>query len=196
LGGLSVAVPEGVRLLAAAGLERVFIETVGVGQVEVEVASAADTTVVVLTPGWGDAVQANKAGLLEVADIFVINKSDRPGARQTRQDLEQMLNMSQPTAWRPPIIDTVATSGDGVDDLWAAVHEHEESLATTGELETRRASRLELEFRKVLRARLELEVDRLIADHHDGLVQSIVAHELDPYAVADELIGELGSTAG
>jgi UDP-N-acetylglucosamine 1-carboxyvinyltransferase len=89
LGGLSIAVPEGVRLLSAAGMERVFIETVGVGQVEVEVASAADTTVVVLTPGWGDAVQANKAGLLEVADIFVINKSDRPGARQTRQDLAQ-----------------------------------------------------------------------------------------------------------
>jgi LAO/AO transport system kinase len=196
LGGLSIAVPEGVRLLSAAGMERVFIETVGVGQVEVEVASAADTTVVVLTPGWGDAVQANKAGLLEVADIFVINKSDRPGARQTRQDLEQMLNMSQPTAWRPPIIDTVASSGDGVDDLWAAVHEHEESLATTGELDTRRAARLELEFRKVLRARLELEVDRLIEDRHDGLVQSIVAHERDPYAVADELIGELGSEGG
>ena len=111
LGGLAVAVPEAVRLLAAAGMERVFIETVGVGQVEVEVASAADTTVVVLTPGWGDAVQANKAGLLEVADIFVINKSDRPGARQTRLDLEQMLNMSHPAAWRPPILETVASYG-------------------------------------------------------------------------------------
>ena len=192
LGGLSVVVPEGVRLLAAAGMERVFVETVGVGQVEVEVASATDTTVVVLTPGWGDAVQANKAGLLEVADIFVINKSDRPGARQTRQDLEQMLNMSQPTSWRPPIIETVASADQGVSELWAAVHEHEDSLAGTGELEIRRTARLELEFRKVLRARIENEVDRLIADRHDGLVQSVVAHERDPYAAADELLGELG----
>jgi len=196
LGGLSLAVPEGVRLLAAAGVERVFVETVGVGQVEVEVASATDTTVVVLTPGWGDAVQANKAGLLEIADIFVINKSDRPGARQTRQDLEQMLNMSQLTSWRPPIVDTVASTGDGVTELWAAIGAHETSLDETGELVTRRSERLEREFRRNLRARIELEVDRLIdQDRHRGLVRAVVAHEIDPYEAADTLIGELGGAS-
>jgi LAO/AO transport system kinase len=194
LGGLSIAVPEGVRLLAAAGMQRVFVETVGVGQVEVEVASATDTTVVVVTPGWGDAVQANKAGLLEIADIFVINKADRPGARQTRQDLEQMLNMSQPTSWRPPIVETVASSGDGVSDLWAAVKAHEESLAETGELLTRRSARLEREFRRVLGARIELEVDRLIStDDDQRIMRAVVAHEIDPYEAADELLRELGA---
>lgn len=195
LGGLSLAVPEGVRLLAAAGMQRVFVETVGVGQVEVEVASATDTTVVVLTPGWGDAVQANKAGLLEVADIFVINKSDRPGARQTRQDLEQMLMMSQPTSWTPPIVETVASADEGMGELWDAIRAHETSLAETGELETRRSERLEREFRRILRARIELEVDSLIdRDHHRGLVQAVVSHEIDPYEAADKLIGELGSS--
>jgi LAO/AO transport system kinase len=195
LGGLSIAVPEGVRLLAAAGMQRVFVETVGVGQVEVEVASATDTTVVVVTPGWGDAVQANKAGLLEIADIFVINKADRPGARQTRQDLEQMLNMSQPTSWRPPIVETVAPSGDGVSDLWAAVKAHEDSLAETGELLTRRSARLEREFRRVLGARIELEVDRLIStDDDQRIMRAVVAHELDPYEAADELLRELGAS--
>ncbi|MEA3217927.1 MAG: GTPase, partial [Acidimicrobiia bacterium] len=114
LGGLALATPAAVRVLDAVGYPQVLIETVGVGQVEVEVAGAADTTVVVVNPGWGDAVQANKAGLLEVADVFVINKSDRAGARETRRDLEQMLDLSQLSAgWRPPIIDTVATDATG-----------------------------------------------------------------------------------
>ena len=115
LGGLSLAVPEAVRVLGATGSPLVIVETVGVGQMEVEVASAADTTVVVVNPGWGDAVQANKAGLLEVADVFVINKADRPGARETRRDLEQMLDLSAPGDWRPPIVETVAATGEGVD---------------------------------------------------------------------------------
>jgi LAO/AO transport system kinase len=104
LGGLSLAVPDAVRLLGAAGLGVVIIETVGVGQMEVDIASAADTTAVVVTPGWGDSMQANKAGLLEVADVFVINKADRPGAREARRDLEQMLDLSRPAAWRPEIV--------------------------------------------------------------------------------------------
>ena len=97
-----------------------IVETVGVGQIEVEIAAAADTTVVVVTPGWGDAMQANKAGLLEIADVFVINKADRPGVREARRDLEQMLDLARPDAWRPAIIDTTATAVEGVDDLWAA----------------------------------------------------------------------------
>ena len=101
LGGLSLATPEAVRVLDAVGYQWVVLETVGVGQVEVEVAGAADTTVVVVNPGWGDEVQAAKAGLLEIADVFVINKADRPGVDQTRRDLEQMLDLSSDTRWRP-----------------------------------------------------------------------------------------------
>ena len=112
LGGLALAAPEAVRVLAAAGMPLVIVETVGVGQVEVEIAGTADTTVVVVNPGWGDAIQANKAGLLEIADIFVINKADRPGAAETRRDLDNMLDMNSTMGeWRPPIVMVSATRG-------------------------------------------------------------------------------------
>ena len=111
LGGLALAVPEAVRLLDAVGRPLVIVETVGVGQVEVEIAGAADTTVVVVNPGWGDAVQANKAGLMEIADVFVINKADRQGVAETRRDLERMLDLSELGEWRPPIVTAVATTG-------------------------------------------------------------------------------------
>ncbi|MST34217.1 methylmalonyl Co-A mutase-associated GTPase MeaB, partial [Acidimicrobiaceae bacterium USS-CC1] len=130
LGGLALAVPEAVRVLVAAGFPRVLIETVGVGQVEVDIAGAADTTVVVVTPGWGDSVQAAKAGLLEVADVFVVNKADRPGADGARRDLAAMLDLDpDPGGWRPPIVLTDARSGDGVAEVWAAVGEHRAWLA-------------------------------------------------------------------
>ena len=115
-------------MLDAVGWPWVVVETVGVGQVEVEVAGAADTTVVVVNPGWGDAVQANKAGLLEIADVFVINKADRPGRRRTRRDLERMLDLTDASGWRPPIVATTATTGDGVDELWAAIGAHRAHL--------------------------------------------------------------------
>ena len=122
-----------MRVLDAVGFPWVLVETVGVGQVEVEVAGAADTTVVVVNPGWGDSVQANKAGLLEVADVFVVNKADRPGAGDTRADLEQMLDLSEPTGgWRPPILATVGTTGEGVAELWKAIGDHQEHLAASG----------------------------------------------------------------
>ena len=119
-----MAVPDAVRVLSAVGVPVVLVETVGVGQQEVEVAAATDTTIVVVNPGWGDAIQANKAGLLEIADLFVINKADRPGARETRRDLEPMLDLTQLGEWRPPIVETVASTGDGVDDLWTAIGDH------------------------------------------------------------------------
>ncbi|HEX9530916.1 MAG TPA: methylmalonyl Co-A mutase-associated GTPase MeaB, partial [Acidimicrobiales bacterium] len=129
LGGLALAVPEAVRVLDAAGLPIVLIETVGVGQVEVEVAGTADTTVVVVNPGWGDAVQANKAGLLEIADVFVINKADRPGAADTRRDLELMLMLGDvERAWTPPIVLATATKGDGTAELWSAIGGHRHHL--------------------------------------------------------------------
>lgn len=146
-GGLALSIPGGVRAFDAAGYDPVIIETVGVGQVEVDVVGAADTTVVVVNPGWGDAVQANKAGLMEVADIFVINKADRPGAADSRRDLDLMLDLSHVTGqesrtgYRPPIIMTTATDGTGADELWDAIVAHRVHLETTGELAVRRAAR-------------------------------------------------------
>src|SRR5947207_5059575 len=121
LGGLSLATPQAVRILDAAGKPWIIIETVGVGQVEVEVAGAADTTVVVVNPGWGDGVQANKAGLMEIADLFVVNKADRDGVAETVRDLEMMLDLSGHTDWRPRIVQTVATRGGGIEELWDAI---------------------------------------------------------------------------
>ncbi|MER3453260.1 MAG: methylmalonyl Co-A mutase-associated GTPase MeaB, partial [Acidimicrobiia bacterium] len=151
LGGLALATPEAIRVLDAAGLPVVFVETVGVGQVEVEIAGAADTTVVVLTPGAGDSVQAMKAGLLEVADLFVINKADRPGVAELERDLNHMLDMDPGMGdWRPPIVKTVATTGEGVDALWATIEEHRVHLEATGELAERRSRRLAEELREIV----------------------------------------------
>jgi LAO/AO transport system kinase len=190
LGGLALAVPDAVRVLGAAGLPVVIVETVGVGQMEVEVASAADTTMVVVTPGWGDSMQANKAGLLEIADLFVINKADRPGAREARRDLEQMLDLSALGEWRPPIVDTVAATGDGLAELWGEVARHRSYLRQSGILEQRRADRLAHELRRVLTARSEVKIDQLSAgEEFASAVKALAAGELDPYRAADRLIG-------
>ncbi len=190
LGGLSLAVPDAIRLLGAAGFALVVVETVGVGQMEVEIASAADTTVVVVTPGWGDSMQANKAGLLEVADVFVINKADRPGVREARRDLEQMLDLARPDAWRPEIVATVASAGDGIDDLWAAVARHRVHLRDSGLLAARRTERLARQLRRVLVARTEVHIDEIVAGEEFGTaVKELAAGELDPYRAADRLLG-------
>ena len=190
LGGLALAVPDAVRVLGAAGVPVVIVETVGVGQMEVEVASAADTTVVVVTPGWGDSMQANKAGLLEIADLFVINKADRPGAREARRDLEQMLDLSSLGQWRPPIIDTIASTGEGLEELWNAVARHREHLTSSGILEQRRADRMAHELRRVLMARSALVIDELAAgEEFASAVKALAAGELDPYQAADRLMG-------
>ena len=154
LGGLSLAAPEAIRVLDAVGKPWVLVETVGVGQVEVEVAGETDTTVVVVNPGWGDAVQANKAGLMEIADIFVINKADRPGVDDTRRDLRQMLELSAHRGWQPPIIATMALSGEGTDELWHALGAHRAWLEAGGELTRQRAVRLTDELRRIVAARL------------------------------------------
>lgn len=197
LGGLALAVPDAVRVLGAVGMPLAIVETVGVGQMEVEVASATDTTVVVVTPGWGDSMQANKAGLLEVADIFVINKADRPGVREARRDLEQMLDLSSgsPIAdatgdgWRPPVVETVAVDGDGVDRLWAEVARHRAHLVTGGTLERARAGRLEQELRRVLVARLLHRVEEIGAGEGYGeALQAVVEGRLDPYGASELLL--------
>jgi len=190
LGGLSLAVPDAVRLLGAAGIGVVIVETVGVGQMEVEIASAADTTVVVVTPGWGDSMQANKAGLLEVADVFVVNKADRPGVREARRDLAQMLDLARPGSWRPEIVDTTATAGDGVAELWRAVSRHRDHLRSSNTLAARRADRLAQELRRVLLARAQARTAELAAgEEFATAVKALAAGELDPYQAADRLLG-------
>ncbi|HEY5384601.1 MAG TPA: methylmalonyl Co-A mutase-associated GTPase MeaB [Acidimicrobiales bacterium] len=191
LGGLSLAVPDAIRLLGAAGLGLVIVETVGVGQMEVDIASAADTTVVVVTPGWGDAMQASKAGLLEVADVFVINKADRPGVSEARRDLEQMLDLARPGAWRPEIVETTATGGDGIGDMWRAVAAHRDHLVGSGQLAVRRTDRVAQELRRVLLARTEFKVDELVAgEEFNTAVKALAAGELDPYQAAESLLAE------
>ncbi|CAA9209117.1 MAG: putative periplasmic protein kinase ArgK and related GTPases of G3E family [uncultured Acidimicrobiales bacterium] len=189
LGGLSLATPEAVRVLDAAGVPLVIIETVGVGQVEVEVAGAADTTVVVVNPGWGDAVQANKAGLLEIADIFVINKADRPGALDTQRDLEQMLELTTEKQWRPPIVHTKAVDNDGADRLLAAIADHRAHLESTGELVRRRARRLEQEMREIIARSLEQRAYELASgDAFAQLLGDVLERTVDPWTAAGRLI--------
>jgi LAO/AO transport system kinase len=193
LGGLALAAPEALRVLQAAGFPIVLLETVGVGQVEVEVAGAADTTVVAVNPGWGDAIQANKAGLLEVADIFVVNKADRPGAAETRRDLNAMLDMNVAMGdWRPPIVLAAASSGDGIEELWDAIGAHRSYLEDSGLLERRRQERLRAELGEILVRRLERDVKTLAEGvRWEELSAQVVAHQLDPYEAADRLLGEL-----
>jgi LAO/AO transport system kinase len=189
LGGLAVAVPDAVRVLSAAGFPVILIETVGVGQQEVEVASATDTTVVVVNPGWGDAIQANKAGLLEIADVFVINKADRAGTRETHRDLELMLELTELGAWRPPILEAVATTGDGVPEVWAAIGDHRSHLVEHGLLDALRRQRLEREFRQILVARVEQRVDALVGTEVlTRLTDALHRGEMDPYEAADRLL--------
>ena len=145
LGGMALAAPEAVRILDAAGHDHVIVETVGVGQAEVEVAAATDTTVVVLAPGVGDAVQMAKAGILEIADVFVVNKADRDGAGEAARDLRQMLHMGAARDGSPPVLTTTATARQGVEEVWAAVADHREHLAASGGLEAKRRPRLRRE---------------------------------------------------
>jgi LAO/AO transport system kinase len=194
LGGLALATPQAVRLLDASGLPWVLLETVGVGQVEVEVAGAADTTLVVVNPGWGDAVQASKAGLLEVADVFVVNKADREGAAETRRDLEGMLELGERPegAWRPPVVEAVATTGHGVPEVWDAVQRHKAHVEATGELAQRRSRRVVEELRSIVARRLEERARALLGrEGLDRLEGDVVERHLDPWAAADEVLAAL-----
>jgi len=189
LGGLALATPQAVRVLDAAGKPWVIVETVGVGQVEVEIAGAADTTVVVVNPGWGDGVQANKAGLLEIADVLVVNKADRPGTADTVRDLELMLELAGEREWRPPIVETVATETAGVDELWRAVLAHRAFLEADGRLDRRREARLREEVRAIVHERLRANVEDVCSGaRFDELVARVAARELDPHSAADALL--------
>ena len=195
LGGLSLATPEAARLLDATGRPWTMIETVGVGQVEVEIAGKADTTVVVVNPGWGDSVQANKAGLMEIADIFVINKADRKGVADTRRDLEQMLELSNldPSAWHPPILPVVATTNEGVVEYWDAVVAHRAAIEASGELARRRRFRVGEELREIVARRLEQRARELTTgERWDQLHLDVAERRVDPWTAADEMLKGIG----
>ena len=191
LGGLAWATPQAIRVLDAAGCDVILVETVGVGQAEVEIASLADTTLVLLAPGMGDAIQAAKAGILEVADVYVVNKADRDGADNTVRDLRNMISQGDGPhgGWTPPIVKTVAAQGSGIDDLVTRLDEHWEWLSSSGELGRRRTARAAAEIESIAVTALR---ERL-GDLHAGtalhaLADEVVAGKTDPYTAADRLV--------
>ena len=191
LGGLSWSTPQALRVLDAAGCEVILVETVGVGQAEVEVASLADTTIVLLAPGMGDAIQAAKAGILEVADVYVVNKADRDGADNTVRDLRNMISQGDGPhgGWKPPIVKTVASRGEGIDELVERLDEHWEWLRTSGELDRRRLARASDEIEAIAVTALRERLGDLHAGTAlDTLAEEVVRGKTDPYAAADRLV--------
>ena len=185
LGGLAEAVPQAASVLGVAGFDEVLIETVGVGQVEVEIAGAADTTVVVVNPGWGDSIQANKAGLMEIADLFVINKADRDGVRETRRDIESMLDLSKQGGPRPQVLEAVATTDRGMDEIYSAIQEHKRSLFESGKISAIREERFRAELRRYLVDMVRREVEELMPDEFGA---EVAKH--DPGLFAEELFAK------
>jgi LAO/AO transport system kinase len=192
LGGLSWSTPQALRVLDAAGCDVVVVETVGVGQSEVEIAGLADTTVVLMAPGLGDGIQAAKAGILEIGDIYVVNKADREGAEQVRRELRGMVSMGErPThGWKPPIVLTVAQSGRGLDELAVEIDRHRAWLEDSGQLDQRRARRARDEIEAIAITALRERWEG-VAGHEDldALASAVVAGTTDPYTAADELTG-------
>lgn len=213
LGGLATATAGVVQALDAAGFEIILIETVGAGQAEVDIARLAHTTLVIEAPGLGDDIQAIKAGILEIADILVINKSDRPGVETTERALRSMLQLAHPVphifhnhahtldgkvgeqpapdtgVWLPPIVRTVATEGKGIPELVSAIHQHYEHLQATGELAQRERARLQSELDMLLRETLVARWrDRVPEVQYLQAVERIVERQISPWEAADELV--------
>jgi LAO/AO transport system kinase len=196
LGGLAAATPQAVRVLEGAGCDVVLVETVGVGQAEVEIASLADTTLVLLAPGMGDAIQAVKAGILEIADVFVVNKADRPGADATARDIQGMLGLGsrEPGDWRPQVVRATALRGEGIEDVVAAIEKHRAWLEKTGMLRRRREARAAAEVEAIALGMLRARMTNLRDGTTLGTLAARVADgELDPYAAANDLISGLES---
>ncbi|PZG27938.1 methylmalonyl Co-A mutase-associated GTPase MeaB [Spongiactinospora gelatinilytica] len=191
LGGLAWATPQALRVLDAAGCDVILIETVGVGQAEVDIASLADSTIVLLAPGMGDGVQAAKAGILEVADVFVVNKADREGAQATVRELRNMIAMVE-RPWKTPIVTTVAARGQGGEDVVAALTKHHDHMAASGELERRRLARAGDEIEAIALTALRAGFTGLRGgDRLESLAAQVVAGDTDPYSAADRLVAAL-----
>ncbi|MEU3961024.1 methylmalonyl Co-A mutase-associated GTPase MeaB [Streptomyces buecherae] len=195
LGGLAWSAPQAIRVLDAAGCEVILVETVGVGQSEVEIASQADTSVVLLAPGMGDGIQAAKAGILEIGDVYVVNKADREGADATVRELNHMLGLGEARAagdWRPPIVKTVAARAEGVDEVVEALEKHRAWMEERGVLAERRSRRAAREVETIAVTALRERIGDLRGDRRlSALADRIVRGELDPYAAADELVAGL-----
>ncbi|MFE4451499.1 methylmalonyl Co-A mutase-associated GTPase MeaB [Streptomyces sp. NPDC056796] len=195
LGGLAWSAPQAIRVLDAAGCDVILVETVGVGQSEVEIASQADTSVVLLAPGMGDGIQAAKAGILEIGDVYVVNKADRDGADATARELNHMLGLGEsrgPGDWRPPIVKTVAARGEGLDEVVEALEKHRAWMEEHGVLAERRRARAAREVETIAVTALRERIADLHGDRRlDALAERIVAGGLDPYAAADELVAGL-----
>ena len=189
LGGLADATPRVVALLDGIGFGEILVETVGVGQAEIDVASSADTVVVVLNPGWGDSIQAAKAGLLEIGDVFVVNKADRPGADDAVTDLMRMLDLGPERAWRPPIVTTVATDGTGTERLWSAITDHRAHLEETGALRERRRERAVREIEAAIRTRLRMRAS--LDGASDDVLARVTARVVDPWSAAGSIVDTL-----
>jgi LAO/AO transport system kinase len=188
LGGVSDAAPKAAVVLDAAGFPYIVLETVGVGQAEVDIVESAHTTLVVLNPGWGDSIQAAKAGLLEIGDIFVVNKADRPGVEATVADLKNMLHDGPEGAWAPPVLTTVALAGEGVEELWEAVRLHEAHLeGDPGVAVARRQAEREVRVAMV-EALARRTAERVDESRIDAAVDEIVARRIDPWTAAEELL--------
>jgi LAO/AO transport system kinase len=188
LGGMALAAPEAVRVLDAAGYDEVIVETVGVGQAEVDVAAATDTAVVVLAPGMGDAIQMAKAGILEIADVFVVNKADRDGAIEVVREIRQMLHLGAARAWDPPVLQTSALERSGVAELLASIAEHRSYLLDSGELREKRRARLLREVEGLAAARFRVRVATALAADA-ALAAELEARRVDPYRAAAILTG-------
>ncbi|HZV76292.1 MAG TPA: methylmalonyl Co-A mutase-associated GTPase MeaB [Candidatus Babeliales bacterium] len=184
LGGLAGATADAVLLMDAFGYDLVLIETVGVGQSEVAIAELAQTTIVALQPGSGDSIQVLKAGIMEIADIFVVNKADHPMADQLRREIRSMMEMQQWTGWVPELVTTQALDGQGIDELVAAIERHTAYLNETGEIERRRRDAFTHQVRQLALGRLSRRLDRALATQSRG--------DLDPYEAADRILSELG----
>ncbi|BFP52139.1 methylmalonyl Co-A mutase-associated GTPase MeaB [Streptomyces sp. ATCC51928] len=199
LGGLAWSAPQAIRVLDAAGCDVVLVETVGVGQSEVEIASQADTSVVLLAPGMGDGIQAAKAGILEIGDVYVVNKADRDGADATARELNHMLGLGEsrgPGDWRPPIVKTVAARGQGTDEVVEALEKHRAWMEERGVLAERRTARAAHEVETIAVTALREKIADLRGDRRlQALAERIVAGSLDPYAAADELVAGLTGSA-
>ena len=195
LGGLSWTTPQALRVLDAAGCDVILVETVGVGQSEVEVVGLADTTIVLLAPGMGDGIQAAKAGILEIGDVFVVNKADRDGADATVRDIRHMISLgdrTEPGLWRPPVIKTVAHKHEGVDEVVEALDKHVAWMTDKGVLRQRRLKRATDEIESIVIKGLRERMGDLRGDHGmEALAAAVVDGLSDPYAAADQVIGDL-----
>jgi len=190
LGGLAKATNDAIKILDAYGCDIIFVETVGVGQIEVDIVKTADTVVLVTVPGLGDDIQAIKAGLMEIADIFVVNKADKEGAEAAMFELELMLDLEkdkwQKSGWRPPVVSTIAFTNKGVDELWGAINEHREFLLNSGKIEEKRKFRVREEIKAIVSSKIARKIgEKMGEDDIAVLIEMIAKREIDPYSAAD-----------